>query len=158
MPCHPARARELLNAGKAAVYRRFPFTMTPPYPSPCLKAGVSRADSMTPILPTISVPLRTEADGTIYIGQTKIMLELVISAFRLGDSPEHICENYSVLSLSDVYVIYAYYLQNRESVDLYMKTQEQSEEQFMQQIDERYPLPDTLRAKIRAFQNANSHS
>ena len=27
MPCHPARAKELLNAGKAAVYRRFPFTI-----------------------------------------------------------------------------------------------------------------------------------
>lgn len=26
MPCHPARARELLNKGRAAVYRRFPFT------------------------------------------------------------------------------------------------------------------------------------
>ena len=27
MPCHPARARELLNDGKAAVYRRYPFTI-----------------------------------------------------------------------------------------------------------------------------------
>ena len=27
MPCHPARARELLTAGKAAVHRRFPFTI-----------------------------------------------------------------------------------------------------------------------------------
>jgi len=27
MPCHPARARELLNNGKAAVYRRYPFTL-----------------------------------------------------------------------------------------------------------------------------------
>jgi 5-methylcytosine-specific restriction endonuclease McrA len=27
MPCHPARARELLNKGKAAIYRRFPFTI-----------------------------------------------------------------------------------------------------------------------------------
>lgn len=27
MPCHPARARELLNQGKAAVYRRYPFTI-----------------------------------------------------------------------------------------------------------------------------------
>ena len=27
MPCHPARARELLNKGKAAVYRTFPFTI-----------------------------------------------------------------------------------------------------------------------------------
>ena len=27
MPCHPARARALLKAGKAAVFRRFPFTL-----------------------------------------------------------------------------------------------------------------------------------
>ncbi len=27
MPCHPARARELLRDGKAAVYRRIPFTI-----------------------------------------------------------------------------------------------------------------------------------
>ena len=27
MPCHPARARDLLRAGKAAVFRRFPFTI-----------------------------------------------------------------------------------------------------------------------------------
>ena len=27
MPCHPARARELLRKGKAAVYKRFPFTL-----------------------------------------------------------------------------------------------------------------------------------
>lgn len=26
MPCHPARARELLKKGKAAVFRRHPFT------------------------------------------------------------------------------------------------------------------------------------
>ena len=26
-PCHPARARELLRAGRAAVFRRFPFTI-----------------------------------------------------------------------------------------------------------------------------------
>ncbi|WP_252180257.1 RNA-guided endonuclease IscB [Endozoicomonas sp. 4G] len=27
MPCHPARARKLLNKGKAAVFRRYPFTI-----------------------------------------------------------------------------------------------------------------------------------
>jgi len=27
MPCHPARARELLKVGKAAVYCRYPFTI-----------------------------------------------------------------------------------------------------------------------------------
>ena len=27
MPCHPARARELLKRGHAAVFRRYPFTI-----------------------------------------------------------------------------------------------------------------------------------
>ena len=27
MPCHPARARALLSAGKAAVFKRYPFTI-----------------------------------------------------------------------------------------------------------------------------------
>ena len=27
MPCHPARARQLLTAGRAAVYRTAPFTL-----------------------------------------------------------------------------------------------------------------------------------
>jgi hypothetical protein len=27
MPCHPAKARKLLNGGQAAVYRRYPFTI-----------------------------------------------------------------------------------------------------------------------------------
>jgi hypothetical protein len=27
MPCHPARARKLLRKGKAAIYRRYPFTI-----------------------------------------------------------------------------------------------------------------------------------
>jgi hypothetical protein len=27
MPCHPARARKLLSSGRAAVYRRYPFTI-----------------------------------------------------------------------------------------------------------------------------------
>lgn len=27
MPCHAARARKLLKKGKAAVFRRFPFTI-----------------------------------------------------------------------------------------------------------------------------------
>lgn len=27
MPCHPARARELLKKGRASVFRHFPFTI-----------------------------------------------------------------------------------------------------------------------------------
>ncbi|MEK9164392.1 MAG: RRXRR domain-containing protein [Chloroflexota bacterium] len=30
-PCHPARARELLRSKRAAIFRRYPFTIRAPY-------------------------------------------------------------------------------------------------------------------------------
>jgi uncharacterized protein (DUF433 family) len=106
---------------------------------------------MSSILPTISVPLHTGEDGTIYIAQTKVMFELVIYAFRMGDSPEHIQENYPVLSLADIYSVCSYYLQNQEMMDAYLKQQEAAEKRFMQEVDTRHPLSGKLRAKLLAL-------
>jgi hypothetical protein len=46
VPCHPARARQLLKKGKAAVYRKYPFTII-------LKREVSQVDNQ---------PLRLKID------------------------------------------------------------------------------------------------
>jgi uncharacterized protein (DUF433 family) len=113
---------------------------------------------MTTQIPTVSVPLRYDDDGTIYIGQTKVMLELVIRAFQLGDSPEHIKENYSVLSLVDVYAVCTYYLQHRHEIDVYLNRQEDVEKRLVEEGRERYLLPETLKAKLRAFADQNTSS
>jgi uncharacterized protein (DUF433 family) len=106
---------------------------------------------MSSILPTISIPLHADEHGTLYIAQTKVTFELVIYAFRTGDSPEHIQENYPVLSLSDIYSICSYYLQNQEMMDAYLKRQEDAEKRFMQEVDTRHPLSGKLRAKLLAL-------
>ena len=53
-PCHPARARQLLKKGKAAVYRRYPFTII-------LKYAVSEPDTNLAVK-TASGPLRLKID------------------------------------------------------------------------------------------------
>jgi len=74
------------------------------------------ADSLT-----ITVPIRTDADGTMRIANTRLILDLVLSAWLNGESPEGIVQMYDVLTVRDVYAIIAYYLDNREQLDEYLR-------------------------------------
>jgi uncharacterized protein (DUF433 family) len=72
----------------------------------------------------VTVPLRRDEDGNLRIGQTRILLEIVIHQFQAGATPEDIVRGYSSLTLNDVYAVIAYYLQNKAEVDEYMRQQE----------------------------------
>ena len=65
----------------------------------------------------VNVPLRTDEGDVIRIGNSRVTLESVIADFHRGVSPEEIAHHYSALSLSDVYLVVGYYLQNRAEVD-----------------------------------------
>ena len=69
-------------------------------------------------------PLRVHENGTVYVGSTRVMLELVIEAYKAGNSPEQIVEIWDVLKLSDVHRVIAYYLEHRDDVEAYMRQQE----------------------------------
>jgi uncharacterized protein (DUF433 family) len=75
---------------------------------------------MLTIPSTIDVPLRRLDDGSIRIGQTRVLLEIVIHAFQRGDTPESIVEDFPALRLDDVYAVLAYYLRHRSEVDEYL--------------------------------------
>lgn len=75
---------------------------------------------MSTTLSAIPVPLREDADGALRVGQTRVLLELVIHAFDGGQTPESIVEEYSTLLLPDVYAVIAYYLANRDAVANYL--------------------------------------
>ena len=53
------------------------------------------------------VPLRRDPNGKIRIGETRILLELVIHAYLRGESVEEIVDSYPTLKLSDVYAVLA---------------------------------------------------
>ena len=67
---------------------------------------------MNLVLEVEAPPFRVDATGAIRVGNSRVLLELVIRAFQDGASPESIVQRYSTLSLSDVYSAIGYYLRH----------------------------------------------
>ena len=82
-------------------------------------ARPQRSD-MTTIEP-VTVPLREDPPGVFRVGDTRVLLEVVVHAFRCGATPETIVQSYDTLSLPDVYAVLAYCLTHREQIDEYMR-------------------------------------
>jgi uncharacterized protein (DUF433 family) len=64
----------------------------------------------TPV--SLEIPLRTDADGAIRIGDTRVLLEIVIHAYQQGKTPQEIVDSFPSLEIEDVYAVIAYYLHN----------------------------------------------
>jgi len=67
------------------------------------------------------LPLLTDADGVVRIGGTRVTLDTLVEAFEDGASAEEIAHQYPSLRLSDVYAVIGYYLDNRASIDAYLR-------------------------------------
>ena len=68
-----------------------------------------------------TVPLKTDTDGVVRIGNTRVTLETVIGAFLDGASAEEIASQYPSLELADIYAVIAYYLRRRREVADYLQ-------------------------------------
>ena len=75
----------------------------------------------TTVIEPVSVPLREDPAGVLRIGDSRVLLEVVVHAFRCGATPETIVQSYDTLNLADVYAVLAYCLTHREQVDEYMR-------------------------------------
>src|SRR5262249_4574043 len=73
-------------------------------------------------------PIREDADGALRVGNSRVLLELVIQAFQDGATPETIVQRYSTLALPDVYAVIAYYLRHRSEIDAYLAERDQKAE------------------------------
>lgn len=76
------------------------------------------------ILEPVAVPLLQDTSGALRVGNTRVLLELIVRAFRAGATPEEIVQAYDVLKLRDVYSVLAWCLNNEQVVEEYMKLQE----------------------------------
>jgi uncharacterized protein (DUF433 family) len=102
----------------------------------------------------MDVPLRTDRYGKLRVGNTRVLLELVIHAFQQGDTAEEIVDSYPTLKLADVYGALAYYLTHRSEVDVYMHQAEANADRIQQETEANY-TPETLalRARLRALRD-----
>jgi uncharacterized protein (DUF433 family) len=83
-------------------------------------------------------PLRVDETGTVRVGNTRVLLEVIVQAFQDGATPEQVVLDYDTLDLADVYGAVAYYVRHREDVDTYLA--------------ERAREADELRARVEAAQ------
>jgi uncharacterized protein (DUF433 family) len=68
--------------------------------------------------------------GALRVGKTKVSLDSIVYAFRQGHSPETICEQFSSLSLEEIYGAIAFYLANRDEVHQYLERQQKIWDEF----------------------------
>jgi uncharacterized protein (DUF433 family) len=103
---------------------------------------------MTLTLQAEKIPLWIDTEEVARLGNTRVTLDTVITAFRQGDSPEQIIDSFDVLALADVYAVIAYYLNHREEVEVYLRQQEAAADQVRREIEAHRPDMFTLRARL----------
>lgn len=95
-------------------------------------------------------PLREDATGALRVGDSHVLLELVIRAFQDGATPETIVQRYSTLALPDVYTVIAYYLRHRSEVEEYVAQREQKATQVRHRLDSQVGDTSDIRARLLA--------
>jgi uncharacterized protein (DUF433 family) len=99
---------------------------------------------------TDPTPLRVDEHGVIRVGDSQVLLDIVIREFTNGAEPEAIARGYPTLTLADVYGVIAYYLRHRQDIDEYLRTRRQEAETLRQEIEANQPSRAELRAKLLA--------
>ncbi len=106
-----------------------------------------------PIVPFIAQteapPLREDAAGAVRVGNSRVLLELVVRAFQDGATPETILQRYSTLKLSDVYAVIAYYLRHRTEIEEYLARRETLAAEVRQRVESQHGDLSEIRGRLQ---------
>jgi uncharacterized protein (DUF433 family) len=100
--------------------------------------------------PLESPPFREDSDGALRVGNSRVLLELVIWAFQDGATPETIVQRYPTLLLPDVYSVIAHYLRNSTEIEAYLAQREQKANEVQQRIQRQQGDLSGIRARLLA--------
>lgn len=93
---------------------------------------------MSLVIVDIPVPLKTDADGVVRVGNTRVTLDTVVGAFKEGATAEEIVSQYPSLLLAEVYAVIGYYLQQQSKVEAYLQQREQVAREIRRQNEARF--------------------
>ena len=88
---------------------------------------------------TEAAPIRADGTGALRVGNSRVLLELVIRAYDEGLTPELITERYPSLQLPDVYAAIAYYLRHQQQIANYLKQREQLAVEVQERVEGSQP-------------------
>jgi uncharacterized protein (DUF433 family) len=95
------------------------------------------------------IPIYTDKDGRMRVSGTRVLLDLIVNAYLRGETPEHIVQMYTTLTLDQVYLAIGYYLRHREIVDDYIRRMDEEAERLRHEWEEKYP-PKVTKAELLA--------
>jgi hypothetical protein len=84
---------------------------------------------------TVAVPLWEDPPGVFRVGKSRVLLELVLRAFRRGESPEGIVRSYRTLALPDVYAVISRYLANPAPFNDYLRRCDEEAEALRRKLE-----------------------
>jgi uncharacterized protein (DUF433 family) len=96
-----------------------------------------------------AVPLVKWTDDTIRVRGSRVTLDSIVHAFKLGETAEQIQHSFPTLELREIYGAIYYFLENTEQVEEYPKQQREKEDEGRQFIETHFDTKD-LREKILA--------
>ena len=102
------------------------------------------------ILTTVEqIPLRADPDGVIRVGRTRVTLDTIVQAFEEGATAEEIAQQYSALTLAEVYSTIAYYLRRESEVKEYLQQRRRQAEAVRKENESR-SSPQGVRERLLA--------
>src|SRR5262245_47745823 len=105
---------------------------------------------MVVALATESPPLRQDESGALRIGNSRVLLEIVIHAFRDGVTAEDICRQYPTVSLGEVYAVIGYYLRHERDIEAYLESREAAAAAVEERISSQQADLSEIRARLMA--------
>ncbi len=103
---------------------------------------------MNLILERETFSLWEDETGAIRVGNSRVLLEIVIRSFQDGASPESIVHRYPTLSLADVYSAIAYYLRHQDTIEIYLNHREQLADSVQKQLANIQPDLTFIRSRL----------
>ena len=102
---------------------------------------------------TVTVPLWEDPPGVFRVGNSRVLLELVLRAFQRGETPEGIVRSYRTLRLADVYAVISRYLASPAPFEEYLRQCDEKAETVRREIEAAQrlgPTKEELLARARA--------
>ncbi|HET6246288.1 MAG TPA: DUF433 domain-containing protein [Tepidisphaeraceae bacterium] len=82
-------------------------------------------------------PLREDPPGTVRVGNSRVTLDVFLGAYAQGLSVDEIAKEFDSLRVADIYAVIAYYLENRETVDAYLKERQRQGDALREHFEEK---------------------
>lgn len=105
---------------------------------------------MSIAIPSETPLLKPEPSGAIRVGDSRVLLELVIESFQEGSTPEAIVQAFPTVTLPEVYSVIAFYLRHPQEIADYLAQRERQSEAVQKKIEASQPDLTDIRNRLAA--------